>query len=49
VTASASSPVTSVREPRLYGNWRAERGWGIGRLSSTATIIVFLAVLAPLP
>ena len=37
-----------VRQLRLYGNWRAERGWGIGRLSSTATIIVFLAVLAPL-
>src|SRR5689334_5134862 len=36
------------RQPRLYGNWRAERGWGIGHLSTTATIIVFLAVLAPL-
>jgi hypothetical protein len=36
------------QQPRLYGNWRAERGWGIGRLSTTATIVVFLAVLAPL-
>ena len=37
-----------VGQPRLYGHWRAERGWGIGRLSSTATIIAFLAMLAPL-
>ncbi len=42
------SDPADVRQLRLYGNWRAERGWGIGRLSSTATIIVFLAVLAPL-
>ena len=48
MTASSSSSATGVRDPRLYGNWRAERGWGIGRLSSTATIVVFLAVLAPL-
>lgn len=34
--------------PRLYGNWRPERGWGIGALSTTATVIVFAAVLAPL-
>ncbi len=34
--------------PRLYGNWRAERGWGLGSLSTTATVVVFLAVLAPL-
>lgn len=34
--------------PRLYGNWRPERGWGIGALSTTATMIVFAAVLGPL-
>lgn len=33
--------------PRLYGNWRPERGWGIGSLSTSATVAVFLAVLAP--
>ena len=48
MSAAASSTPAGGREPRLYGNWRAERGWGIGRLSTTATIIVFLAVLAPL-
>ncbi|MCX6464290.1 MAG: hypothetical protein NTW05_11975 [Pseudonocardiales bacterium] len=37
-----------VEGPRLYGNWRAERGWGVGALSSTATVVVFGAVLAPL-
>lgn len=34
--------------PRLYGNWRPERGWGIGALSTSATVIVFVAVLAPI-
>lgn len=34
--------------PRLYGNWRAERGWGIGSLTTSATITVFVAVLLPL-
>lgn len=34
-------------EPRLYGHWRAERGWGIGSLGPAQTVIVFLAVLAP--
>ena len=34
--------------PRLYGNWRAERGWGLGSLSPAATVTVFVAVLAPL-
>jgi hypothetical protein len=34
--------------PRLYGNWRAERGWGVGSLSTTATIVLFGAVLVPL-
>jgi hypothetical protein len=34
--------------PRLYGNWRAERGWGIGSLSTGATVTVFAAVLVPL-
>ena len=33
--------------PRLYGNWRAERGWGVGSLTTTATVTVFLAVLGP--
>ena len=37
-----------VPGPRLYGNWRAERGWGVGSLSATATAVVFGAVLAPL-
>jgi hypothetical protein len=46
-TSSRSNPA-DMRQPRLYGNWRPERGWGIGRLSTTATIMVFLAVLAPL-
>ncbi|WP_214406255.1 SCO6880 family protein [Pseudonocardia lacus] len=34
--------------PRLYGNWRAERGWGIAGLSTTATVTVFAGLLAPL-
>ena len=34
--------------PRLYGNWRAERGWGLGSLSPAATVTVFVVVLAPL-
>lgn len=34
-------------EPRLYGHWRAERGWGIGSLGSAQTVTVFIAVLAP--
>ncbi|MHA6783953.1 SCO6880 family protein [Pseudonocardia saturnea] len=34
--------------PRLYGNWRAERGWGVGSLSTTATLVLFAAVLVPL-
>jgi hypothetical protein len=33
--------------PRLYGNWRPERGWGVGSLSTAATVTVFLALLAP--
>jgi len=34
--------------PRLYGNWRSERGWGVGSLSTTATIVLFAAILVPL-
>ncbi len=34
-------------EPRLYGHWRPERGWGIGSLGPAQTVIVFVAVLAP--
>lgn len=34
--------------PRLYGNWRLERGWGLGGLSTASSITVFLAVLLPL-
>ncbi len=34
--------------PRMYGNWRAERGWGLGSLSTAGTATVFVAVLAPL-
>ncbi len=48
MTIPLRSNPADTGQPRLYGNWRAERGWGIGRLSTTATIIVFLAVLAPL-
>ena len=33
--------------PRLYGNWRPERGWGVGSLSTAGTVTVFLAVLTP--
>jgi hypothetical protein len=44
VNAQAEGPLGG---PRLYGNWRSERGWGIGSLSTSATIVVFLAVLAP--
>lgn len=35
-------------QPRLYGNWRAERGWGIGSLSAGSAATVFVAVLLPL-
>lgn len=42
---SAAEPQDEVR---LYGNWRAERGWGIGALSTSATITVFVSLLAPL-
>jgi hypothetical protein len=34
-------------QPRLYGNWRAQRGWGIGSLSTSQTVTLFVAVLAP--
>lgn len=37
----------SAEEPRLYGHWRAERGWGIGALGTGQTVTVFVAVLAP--
>ncbi|MHA6783157.1 SCO6880 family protein [Pseudonocardia saturnea] len=45
---SVDHPPGADSGPRLYGNWRAERGWGIGSLSTAATIVLFLAVLAPL-
>ncbi|MGQ0481191.1 MAG: SCO6880 family protein [Pseudonocardia sp.] len=35
-------------EPRLYGHWRPERGWGVGDLGAGRTVTVFVAVLAPL-
>lgn len=35
-------------EPRLYGHWRPERGWGVGELGLGRTVTVFAAVLAPL-
>jgi hypothetical protein len=35
------------QEPRLYGHWRPERGWGVGSLGPAQTSIVFAAVLAP--
>jgi hypothetical protein len=34
-------------EPRLYGHWRPERGWGLGSLGTTQTATVFVAVLVP--
>jgi len=34
-------------EPRLYGHWRPERGWGVGSLGAAQTAVVFVAVLAP--
>ncbi|MHA6622918.1 SCO6880 family protein [Pseudonocardia sp. DLS-67] len=43
-----NSRETRPVEPRLYGNWRAERGWGVAGLSSAATITVFVAILVPL-
>jgi hypothetical protein len=45
VTAQQESQPQSG--PRLYGNWRAERGWGIAGLSTSATITVFVALVAP--
>ncbi len=42
---SAAEPQDEVR---LYGNWRAERGWGIGALSTSATVTVFVSLLVPL-
>jgi hypothetical protein len=45
---TGNSNQTSTDGPRLYGNWRPERGWGIGALSTSATVIVFGAVLAPI-
>ncbi|MGD9989349.1 SCO6880 family protein [Pseudonocardia sp.] len=45
---STTEPHSTDSGPRLYGNWRAERGWGVGSLSTAATIGLFLAVLAPL-
>jgi len=35
-------------DPRLYGQWRPERGWGIGALSAAQTATVFGAVLVPI-
>ncbi|WP_214368064.1 SCO6880 family protein [Pseudonocardia sp. H11422] len=34
-------------QPRLYGRWRPERGWGLGSLGTGQTLGVFGAVLAP--
>ena len=44
---SDGRPLTRPVGPRLYGNWRPERGWGVGSLSTAATVTVFFAVLAP--
>ncbi len=33
--------------PRTYGNWYRARGFGIGQLSGTQTIVLFGAVLSP--
>lgn len=43
-----ADPTTREDRPRLYGNWRAERGWGIGALSTPSTVILLVAVLTPL-
>lgn len=40
--------VTDRPEPRLYGHWRPERGWGLGSLGPAQTGCVLAAVLAPL-
>ena len=47
MSAPGPGRASPVGQPRLYGNWRAQRGWGIGSLSTTATVTLFLAVLAP--
>lgn len=46
MTAQGQDPADGG--PRLYGNWRAERGWGIGSLSTSATLVLFGTVLTPL-
>ena len=47
MSAPGPGRVSPVGQPRLYGNWRAQRGWGIGSLSTTQTVTLFVAVLAP--
>lgn len=48
MNSETTTSETETGEPRLYGNWRAERGWGVGSMSTTATVILFVAVLLPL-
>jgi hypothetical protein len=37
----------TVAAPRTYGNWRKERGFGIGQLGTAQTLAVFGAVIVP--
>jgi hypothetical protein len=39
--------VASAATPRTYGNWRRERGFGIGQLGAAQTGAVFAAVFVP--
>lgn len=41
-----SSATTTA--PRTYGNWRAARGFGIGKLGPGQTLTMFLAVFVPI-
>ncbi len=38
---------TQPEQPRLYGRWRPERGWGIGALGTGQTLTAFVAALGP--
>ena len=39
--------MTTPNEQRLYGNWRAAKGFGVGNLGASQTITVFLCILIP--
>lgn len=42
------STLTEDGAPRLYGNWRRARGFGVGDLSTAQSLILFVAVLVPI-